>query len=112
MRRLSTAERRCLITHADDMGPSFETHEVIGPYHLSAPAMQWVEETFEALLEKDVEPLYFDEVGLLEVNRKGFYPLIRRAIESNRDLVLVVREDLLDAFEVTFGVRTYTLLRE
>ncbi len=109
MYRLTTEEKHLFICRDKTCKPEMLIHETIGPYHISASTYAWVNEIIQELIEQKIEPLYFDEVGLLEVNKKGFYPLIKTMIDSELDVVFVVRKDLLKRFEKTFGISNYTL---
>ncbi len=107
--RLSSGERHRLALHNDNLPEDFKTAFAIGPYHFDEVGVAWVEKTFDSLLASAVSPLYFDEIGLLEVCGKGFSPLIERLLRSGRDLVLVVRDTLIDAFAGHYRVDAYVI---
>lgn len=94
--KLSTKEKKVLMIHHDS--PLFtEPKEVfIGPYHLQDEAIHWVHKEIQEMIKKAVTPLYLDELGLLELENKGFHQTVIEMISSKLDLIFVVRSYLLD----------------
>ena len=62
-------------------------------------------------LKKGVDCFYIDEVAHLELRGEGFADLIRRILDLRIDLVLVVREALVDKVCEAFQIKDYKLVR-
>ncbi|NLF48406.1 MAG: hypothetical protein GX582_02010, partial [Acholeplasmataceae bacterium] len=67
-------------------------------------------DTFDECIKKRIEPLYFDEVGLLELEGKGFDCLVKTLISSGLDLVLVVRNEFLEGFLKRYQVKEFLIV--
>ena len=77
----------------------------LGPYHFYKNAFSYIEETVDMFLHGNVSPIYLDEIGLLELDNKGYHEVLNKLLEEDKDLVLVIRKDLLfkvlDKYEIT-----------
>lgn len=56
-------------------------------------------------LDKDL-PFVFDEFGLLEMNRKGHFPIFDNLMKSSHRTLMVVRSEILDDFISAFCINT------
>lgn len=90
----------------DDSAYKYE----IGPYKVLTKALDVIDETYTQLIEEEVSPLYFDEVGKLEVNDLGYAKYISLAISRNIDVYLVIREDLINMIVKKFDIKEYSIL--
>lgn len=68
----------------------------LGPYHFFKSAFQFVDEKIDEFLKFGISPIYIDEISLLELENKGFHKVLVKLLQSEVDLCLVVREDLLE----------------
>lgn len=94
--KLSTKKKKVLMIHHDS--PLFVEPKdtVIGPYHLQDEAILWVQQEIKQMIRSGITPLYLDELGLLELDNKGFHQSVIDMISSHLDIVFVVRSYLLD----------------
>lgn len=67
----------------------------IGPYCFFEEALIYLERIIDDFIIKNVNPVYLDEVGILELEGQGFDSIIKKLIEADIDLCLVVRTDLV-----------------
>ncbi len=91
----------------DDLTYDYE----IGPYKVLSKALKVIDETYKNLINDSVSPLYFDEVGKLEISGLGYARYIEKAMENNIDVYLVVREDLIDSIVRKFDIKEYLIVR-
>ncbi len=82
----------------------------IGPYYVFDEAISKIEYFFNNLIKNKVQPIYFDEVGMLELEERGFYKLIKLAISSDLDIYMTAREDLVDRIIKKFEVKKYQII--
>ncbi len=66
--------------------------------------------TDEALLNK-TKCFYIDEVAHLELKGQGFANILRRILDSKIDLVLVVREHLVEKICDSFHIKEYEIIK-
>ncbi len=59
----------------------------------------------------NVRRFYLDEAGHLELQGSGFHHLLEALIGADIDLVIVVRETLIERFVATYGISEYELIR-
>lgn len=94
---------------SDDTG--FAYIYEIGPYKVLKYAIEFIDGTYLKLIEKMISPLYFDEVGLLEVKGLGYAKHILSALNNKLDIIITAREDLiLDIIEF-FDITKYEIRR-
>ncbi|MFW5914027.1 MAG: nucleoside-triphosphatase [Bacillota bacterium] len=112
--RLSSGERRLLVLREGYEEEGFIEATRIGPYRFSASALQWVENTMKALMERHVAPLFLDEVGALELRGEAFDATLKAMADYEGTLYLSVREDLIKDIirRYRFGPVTVQGLRE
>lgn len=55
--------------------------------------------------------IFIDEVGMMEVEGKGFYSLIKELINKEIDLTITVRNKFLNSVLDTFSFPSYSLLK-
>ena len=84
---------------------------VIGPYKIYKKSIEYIDKTSKALLDNLVTPLYFDEVGKLELSNQGYSQYIQKAISKNLDIYLTVREDLIIDIITKFKIKKYEIIK-
>lgn len=82
----------------------------LGPYHFYKEAFEIVEEKIEEFIIKGIEPIFLDEISLLELNDLGFSQVLKRLLDKKIDLCLVIREDLLDKVLTKFKIKNYEII--
>ena len=73
---------------------SGEIYLSIGNYRISKPNLE------QAILHIQnglkLHYLFIDEIGLLEIEGKGYYPVLKKAFKRNQGNIFVIRESVLD----------------
>lgn len=82
----------------------------IGPYRFLKSALGYVESEVDKLIEKRIEPVFLDEISLLELDDQGFHKILKKLLAANMDLVLVIRTDLLQAVVEKYGFKDFELI--
>lgn len=65
--------------------------------------------TDEALNSK-IDFFYLDEVAHLELKGQGFADILKRVLAARIDMLLVVREALVEKITKTFGIKEYEVI--
>lgn len=65
--------------------------------------------TDEALNSK-IDFFYLDEVAHLELKGQGFADILKRILAARIDMLLVVREALVEKITKTFGIKEYEVI--
>lgn len=82
----------------------------LGPYRFYKEAFKIVEDKIGEFVIKGIEPIFLDEISLLELNDLGFSKVLKRLLDKNIDLCLVIREDLLDKVLEKFKIKNYEII--
>lgn len=66
-------------------------------------------QAIDSMLHSSSDTYWIDEVGKIEIDNKGFAPLLHDAIAKGKHLILTVRENHVDRLLQTFGFSSYTI---
>lgn len=83
----------------------------IGPYKIFKKALKRVDSIYSDFFKKNVNPIYFDEIGMLEISKGGFYKHLKKALKLNKDVVITVREDLIEKVIERFSINEYEIIK-
>ena len=76
----------------------------VGKFHIHKGNMQQAINQIEISLES--EYLFVDEIGILEMNKGGFYPILEKAFSREEGNIFVIRESILenivDSYVISF----------
>ncbi len=116
-RKILDLETKELFTiECDNPSDSPEELITVGKYHFYATAFKKANTILLSALSRNPQLLVIDEVGKLELEGKGFYPGVKKAIEDHEkklistQLILVVREGLYDEAVNFFKIKDHTLV--
>ncbi len=82
----------------------------LGDFEFFPAAFTQSESLLALLIQNRIQPIYLDEIGLLELNDHGFAPILPRLIESGLDLVLSIRERYLAQTIAKFSLPSPTII--
>lgn len=108
--RLSTDESFPFVIREEDITKDFKVACQIGPYVFNQDVLTLAALTFNELIEKKISPLFLDEVGLLELQNKGFSSILEDIVKSKLDAFIVVRSDLISKVIEKFQIKEYRVL--
>jgi len=109
--KLSSREKRLLLVHKDFYLSEFFAIEKIGPYLIHPEVKKWIEQDIEKMIQKKVQPIYLDEIGALELGGLGFDSIFKKMVSSNLNLIIVVREDMIDLVVKHYQLKDVTILK-
>ncbi len=81
-----------------------------GPYLFSRSAFEFAWNILGHLIENGTSPLFIDEIGPLELEGKGFAPVLRRALESAIDVTFTTRKHCLEDVVKTFNINDFQIV--
>lgn len=79
-------------------------------YSFNQEGRAFAEKILDEALSNKVDCFYLDEVAHLELKGQGFSEILRRVLDARIDLVLVVREALVEKIAVKFGITDYKVI--
>lgn len=80
-----------------------------GAYSFSKDGLQFADHIIKSLLQSDIEPIFIDEIGPLELQDKGFHSLFKNCVASNKELYVVVRKDCVKDVLDKYHVEQYNI---
>ena len=83
----------------------------IGNYLFLQETLDYVEKTIKSLVKNKIEPIYFDEIGMLELNNECFHQAFQYALSHDIDCVITVREAFLDQVIQKYNLKNPEILR-
>ena len=84
----------------------------LGPYCFLKEGLDDVEKRIEQMIQKSVEPIYLDEIGVLELKGQGFSNILKKLVASKLDLVLSIRQDLIEEVKRQFKMEETEILSD
>ncbi|MDD2999091.1 MAG: hypothetical protein EOM80_10710 [Erysipelotrichia bacterium] len=81
-------------------------------FSFSSAGLVFAHQIAQNAILKRAEKFYLDEVGPLELRGDGFCNILRALIEAQIDLVVVIRESLIDQITAAFEIKEYTILNQ
>ena len=82
-----------------------------GQFVFSQSGFLWGELIIDQLLaDDDISDIFIDEIGPLELQGRGFYSILLKALQSDKNLYITVRTKCLESFLEKYNIQEYTLL--
>ena len=82
----------------------YDNCEKIGRFYINNETYQWGLTVLEKAIISDVSTIVIDEIGMLELNEKGWYSVLIMALKSNKNIVITVRDKFIDEVVLKFGI--------
>lgn len=89
----------------------FEKFEKFGPYYLNLETLELITPIYDNLVNLGVSPIYLDEVGQLEINKGGYYKILKNILRKNVDLVFTTRPEFVKSLVEIFEISDYQISR-
>ena len=102
---LKTNQKTLFIIHENFFSGHDKIRFRIGPYLFYDHAFNYIDNQVQLIIKNKISPVYFDEVGMLEVQKKGYYKAIQACLKSDLDIYMAIREDLVDKVMNVFSVQ-------
>jgi nucleoside-triphosphatase THEP1 len=109
--QLSTNKDALLVIKEEDFDKEVIQCQ-IGPYLFLEEGMKWIESSIIKMIENKVEPIYLDEIGLLELDDLGFSNILKKMVESNLELVISIRTDLVEQIIHKYNLKDVLIICE
>ena len=89
----------------------FEYAYDIGPYHILKNGLDYIDKAYQDIISSHISPVFFDEIGVLELQDLGFAQHISNAIKNDLDIVMTIREDLVSKIVSKFEIHKYEVIK-
>ena len=82
----------------------------LGPYLFYKDAFSYIYKVVNDWIKNDVNPIFLDEISILELQEKGYYEALKKLLICNKDLYLVVRSDLIKKVVKKFNIKEFQVV--
>jgi len=87
-----------------------ERYRLNNYYSFAEKGMFLAENICGKIIKEQINPVFMDEIGPLELQKQGFYAILGQMIYLKKDLYLVVRKSCLDDVLRLFAISSFYLL--
>ena len=85
----------------------------IGKFRFLQKVFNWANSELIKLINSDCKMIVIDEVGPLELNKSGFFPALKAILDDGKkDVLIVVREGLVEEVKSFFRIKEYKVIRD
>ncbi|MCU0286601.1 MAG: hypothetical protein MUF15_09395 [Acidobacteria bacterium] len=109
--RLSTQEKKPLAYRAPFIPMGWDEIYCCGPFRFSKAAFIFAGNIIQDIIQRDITPVFIDEIGPLELAGKGFASILQEVLLTPKDVYITVRNHCLEAVLNKFAVREHNLIR-
>ena len=109
--KLSTGEKLPLAYKKENVPPGWDEIYSIGPFSFSKRAFEFAGKIIDEIIEKNINPVFIDEIGPLELQGKGFCPMLEKILKTQKDVYIVVRSHCVDEVAKRFEIKTYEIIK-
>jgi nucleoside-triphosphatase THEP1 len=107
---LTTGRRLPLALKTEVLPDNWDEACRCGPFSFSLKAIAMAEKIVDGIIADSVEPVFIDEVGPLELRGRGFALLLKRVLDTDKEIYLTVRRTCLTPIVRSFNIRNYELI--
>jgi nucleoside-triphosphatase THEP1 len=108
---LTTGRRLPLALKREMVPDNWDEAGRCGPFSFSLRAIAMAEKIVDDIIADGVEPVFIDEVGPLELQGQGFAPLLKKILDTDKEIYLTVRPTCLTPIVKHFGIKDYKLIQ-
>lgn len=102
--RLSTNEKMPLAYKTPYVPSNWDEVYRYGPFSFSNRALEFAERIIDDTTICNIEPVFIDEIGPLELDGKGFSTLLKKVLKTQKDIYITVRNhcaaDVIEKFKI------------
>jgi nucleoside-triphosphatase THEP1 len=110
IQRLSTKEKMPLAYKKEYVPPGWDEIYSIGLFRFSKRAFEFAGKIIDEIIDKNINPVFIDEIGPLELQGKGFCPMLGKILKTQKDIYIVVRSHCVEDVIKRFHIQGYKIL--
>jgi nucleoside-triphosphatase THEP1 len=110
IRKLSTGDQIPFSIRKQYLSDDWDEIYNYKDYSFSKRGLEYASLIINEISEKHISPVFLDEIGPLELEKKGFNSLLTSLLERETPLYLTIRESLLTQVINHFHMEAYEIL--
>jgi len=71
----------------------------------------FADSVIEEIIENKINPVFIDEIGHLELKKKGYHKTFKKILNDNRTIYITVRNKLVKDVIDFYSINNYALIR-
>lgn len=108
--RLSNHEEIPFMVKLEYLNDKTYYNQTFKNYAYCDKALNKVKDVIEELIKNKIEPIYLDEVGLLEITGFGHDETLRLLLDSHLDIIITVRDKFIDKVISNYHLNNYRIV--
>ncbi|MGD2088682.1 MAG: nucleoside-triphosphatase [Candidatus Aminicenantes bacterium] len=110
IQRLSSKEKLPLVYKKEYVPAGWDEIYSMGPFCFSKQAFEFAGKIIDEIIDKNINPVFIDEIGPLELQGKGFCSMLEKILKTQKDIYIVVRRHCIDDVIKRFNFQDYKIL--
>lgn len=110
LERLSTGDKVPFAFFKDYLPMDLEISFTYGPFYFSKKGLEFAIKISKNIIKENIDPVYIDEVGPLELNGKGFHSILTNILRTGKDIYLVIRTHCVEEVLKKYEIKEYQIL--
>jgi nucleoside-triphosphatase THEP1 len=108
--RLSTGESAIFSTISEFIPPDWDEVYKFGNFSFSGKGQAFARNVVYSVIERGIEPVFVDEIGPLELQKKGFYDIMSVLLGTKSEIYAVIRKSCVDSVLKEFDIKAYDII--
>jgi nucleoside-triphosphatase THEP1 len=107
--RLSTGESEIFSAISGFTPLEWDEVYKFGNFSFSEKGQAFARNTMDSIVECGIEPVFIDEIGPLELQKKGFYDILSILLRTKKEIYAVIRNSCIVSVLKEFGINRYDI---
>ncbi len=84
--------------------------EQIGRFYINNTTYHWGLEILEKSICSDIKTIVIDEIGILELKRKGWHSPLLQALQTDKNIIITIRNKFINDIVQFFNIDNYEII--
>lgn len=108
--RLSTGESKPLSFIMGFVPYGWDEKYTYGNFSFSEKGLTFARNIASDVISHGISPVFIDEIGPVELDKKGFYDIFSMLLRAGSQIYTAVRESCVDSVVREFGISAYEII--
>ncbi len=108
--RLSTGESEIFSTISEFTSPDWDEVYKYGSFSFSGKGQAFALNTMTDIITQGINPVFIDEIGPLELQKKGSYDIFRMLLCAKKEIYAVIRKGCIGSIVKEYGITGFDII--